>query len=119
MPLVCMTANQMRLSESTLLQLGRELQQWVAEVLTCGDPDGQLRPEDVEVSIRGRSPRFDIGGEKYDIAVTVLANDFPSRRKNLKERCQQLREKLKACLLLRECHGFVWIRLAPAAFEEF
>ena len=120
MPLVFVTANRGRteLNENTLVELGTLLREWVAAELTCSDRDGDLTYEDIEVEIKQRRPRLDIGGERYDIQVTVFANDFPSRKANLSDRCACINERLQQWTAGR-WRGYVWVLLAPAAFAEF
>lgn len=120
MPVVLVTANRglSGLDETILVQLGHWLRLWVAEALTCDHPDGHLTPPDVEVEIKERHTRFSIGGEKYDLQITVWANDFPSRKANLKERCHEVQGRVRDWCAGR-WKGYVWILLAPAAFEEF
>ena len=121
MPLVLVTANGFRCSGmvvgSGLKTIGELLTVWVADALTCEDPGGHLAKDDIEVRFSMRSG-LDVGGEQYALEVIVFANDFPSRRQNLEERCCAVRDKLRTTLT-PDVHGSVWIRLAPAAFAEF
>ena len=120
MPLIVVTANRHRqeLTDDFLFMFGQQLRTDIAETLTCTDPGGQLTAEDIEVKIEDRVPKRSIGGEKYDLQVTVFANDYPSRKANLAERGKQLKERVRHALP-QTLHGFVWILLSPAAFEEF
>lgn len=117
MPLVIVTTPETRFPDATLRDIAELLIDRVARTLTCDDPGGQLAPSDIEVRFDTRSS-LDLGGERYDFEVIVFANDFPSRRQNLDERCAVLRDALRA-RLTPDLHGYVWIRLAPAAFAEF
>jgi hypothetical protein len=120
MPLVLVTANRTRfpsLTDAYLRPIGELITTWVANILTCDDPGGKLTPNDIEVRFQDRS-LLDVGGDQHALEVIVFANDFPSRRQNLDERCRQLQDYFKAALM-PDLHGYVWIRLAPAAFVEF
>lgn len=122
MPLVIVFANRSCEALSgyeALKQLGPLLQQLVAQALTCDDPGGELTAVDVEVDLKYRDPKWNIGGDQYDLQIVVFANDFPSRKANLEERCRQLRDLLRDQTELGGVKGYVWIRLAPAAFAEF
>jgi len=92
------------------------LPQIVAEALTCPDPDGGLTPQDVEVSVEEYGP-MDISGD-YHLQVMIDANDFPSRRADLKQRTQQIADRLTAVIIGPPTKFYVWVRLTPAAFIE-
>ena len=72
---------------------------------------------EIEVEIRDLDSKKNIGG-KYDLQIVVFANEYPSRRANLDERCAELRERIRQALP-DNLHGFVWVLLSPAAFAEF
>lgn len=120
MPLVIMTANRDHgeLTDALLLSFGTLLQSATAKELTCEDEGGSLTAADIEVEIRDRDPKRNIGGEQYDLQVIVFANNYLSRRANLEERCKKLAGWVRKALP-DTVRGFVWIRLAPAAFVEF
>lgn len=120
MPLVLVTMNRTRfpgLTDDILELVGNLLTARVASTLTCDDPGGKLAPKDIVVRFQERSP-MDREGEQYALEIVVFANDFPSRRTNLEERCCELQDYLRKAL---KSHfpGYVWILLSPAAFAEF
>lgn len=120
MPLVSVVIGKKPIfAEENLRRLGELIQAIVATELTCEDPEGQLTPSDIEVSFRYRNSQRDVGGEKYDIQVTVFANDFPSRKANLSARCEEIKHRLAGCFGTDFTRGFVWVLLAPAAFAEW
>ena len=120
MPEVFITANRARseLTDEFLVGFAEQLRAFTAQALSCDDVGGRLNSTDVEVEIKDRDPKRNIGGAKYDLKILILANDFPSRKANLEQRGSQLKEKV-AAVLAPNIHGSIWIRLAPAAYVQF
>ena len=96
----------------------------VAKALSCSECT--LVKEDVEIKIKQFGPLDEMRG--FSATVIVRANDYPSRRENLRERNNQIKEGifpiLRAARLALEIEGtsrkaFVWTRLAPGEFAEF
>lgn len=122
MPLAIVTVNRdhKALTDDFLFNYARfQLRGDIADTLTCEDRGGDLTMRDIEVEIRDRVEGKHIGGEKYDFQLVVFANDYPSRKANLDERCAELRNRTSQVLLPYNVHGFVWVLLSPAAFAEF
>lgn len=106
----------------TMEKFAQHVQQCVADALTCQDTGGQLTKDEVEVEIKQRQESWFhhyVGGEKAEVRIVVLANDFPARRANLKRRNRQLLKKVSEFSWNRKVSGYVWIRLAPAEFGTF
>jgi len=122
MPLALITVQREKhpkLGDQHFLQaFANELRNRIANVLTCADEGGKLSGADIEVEIRDHQGWRHVGGAHYDIQIVVLANEFPARKANLGERTLALRKMIQLLLPLN-ITGFVWVRLAPAAFEEF
>lgn len=102
-------------NEFELTAFGQALQNFVAEALTCDDTEGQLRPDDIEVRISQRES----GNQGEELQITVLTNDFPSRRANLDDRLASLQEEIVAYPWHRRLSGSIRIILAPSAYGEF
>lgn len=71
------------LREADLLVIPTALQSIVALALNCSDKDGALTADMVEVRVTEVGP-YDVNA--VDVAVLVVANDFPSRKANIEER---------------------------------
>jgi len=121
MPLVLVTANRNhpKINDAMLNGLCLVLREQIPRFLACDDPGGHLTPDDIEIQLRDRDPSRDVGASKHDLHIVVLANDFPSRKANLDERCKHICGCIAECYKKDNIHGFVWIRLAPASFQEF
>jgi hypothetical protein len=58
---------------------------------------------------------------KYDLHITVEANEYPERRRNLKDEWEEICDETKALLKSLEVHevpGWIWIKLFPAVWGE-
>jgi hypothetical protein len=102
----------------SLSVLKEELPKIIADALTCGNPDGILRPHEIELEIEMMPA---ITQSKYQLQITIDANDYPERRVNLDDRriaiTRCVRDLFDGCGFLPI--GFVWVRLFPASFGEF
>lgn len=87
----------------------------LAEAFDCPDPGGDLTPKDIEVEVSTVGPK-DIND--YYVCVTVLANDFPTRKVNLDERRRKM-QALLAPYIPPNMKGYLWTLLCPASFGEF
>ncbi len=94
------------------------LRRAIAAALSCGDEGGFLALDDIEIEIKDRDEKKNFGGEKYDVKVIIFANEYPSRRASLRERCDEI-QKYLSCILPETVTGYVWVLLSPAAFAEF
>jgi hypothetical protein len=87
----------------------------VAEAFNCTDKGGDLTANDIEVEV-STVGRRDIND--YDICITLLANEFPSRSANLNDRRRRLQRLLEP-YIPRGIKGYLWTLLCPASFGEF
>lgn len=100
-----------------LEKIVKDLPEVVADALGCDDPEGSLSAHDIEVAVEEFGP-MDISGD-YDVQIMVEANDYPSRKANLKERTQQIADAFAKDMNVEPGTTFyVWVRLSPAAFIE-
>jgi hypothetical protein len=78
--------------------------------------DAHLTENDIVVSFRESSP---LDTRRYDIEITVLANDYPERSANLQtERVPALKTDIRG--LLEEWLSFdVYVLLGKGGFEEY
>jgi hypothetical protein len=106
-------------SNQELVEIAIKLRGLIAGCLTCVDDGGNLQADDVEIEIVDRDWRH-VGGDKYDVTLTVFAKEFPSRRINpdLFMNTLTLTKGLQG-LLPEGVTGFAWVLLCPAAFVEF
>lgn len=97
------------------LDIRNAIQEIVARALTCSDLGGSLTSVDIDVEL-------DFVGEydliKHDIAITVTANDFPSRKKNHHDRRRYIQREVDP-MIPEELTGFVWLLLSTASYGEF
>lgn len=109
-------------SEEVLINLAKDLRFIVADALHVDGVDAakHLRPEDVDVIIVEDKDKGRFSVSRYDITVTVLANDYPERRIDLEERQKRISSCVRHCLgnLPGPCRTYVWVLLAPGAFGE-
>lgn len=115
MPLVVVNRNPEVLTDELLKSLVASLPSFVANVLTCNDPGGDLTPQDIEVWVQDFGPH-DINTK--DVEIIIWANLYPERQKTLELRRRFLCSELRF-LLPKEIGGFVWILLQPASYGEF
>jgi hypothetical protein len=104
-----------------ILKIRDSLPVFVASELSGSEPGASLNSDDIEVCVREFSPDDIDNG--YDVAITVDANEWPSRRANLKDRSDEIAESLRLSDTVlgdgrKKLKAFVWIRLMPAAFTE-
>jgi hypothetical protein len=88
----------------------------VAESLSCEDPGGALQPSEIEAECRETGP-YSI--QPCDLHITVIANTYPSRKKDIETRRSMLASNL-GVLLHSNGHGpsiGLWIILVDGSFE--
>jgi len=105
--------------DQELVELATKLRGLIAGCLTCVDDGGNLQADDVEIEIVDRDWRH-VGGDKYDVTLTVFAKEYPGRKINLElfTNALALTKGLQG-LLPEGVTGFAWVLLCPAAFVEF
>lgn len=104
-----------RVPEGVVDTLKDMIQFHLAQRFHCEDEGGDLNPGDIEVEVSEVGPK---DRNEYDICITVLANDFPSRRANLDERRRLMQADL-AGFIPPDLTGYLWVLLCPASFGEF
>ena len=88
----------------------------MSAALTIPGTEGELKSEDIEVWVNDVG-KFDQNVK--DIEIVVIAQPYPEREQNLKERQEAIENPVKA-ILNWENDGFVWMLLAKkGAFGEF
>jgi hypothetical protein len=114
MPLVEVT-HQHDLDEDSRLLLAERLPDAVSRAVACSEEpyDGALRPGDVEISFRSRSP-YDVSG--LDVLIEVRSKWFASRESSRQERCDQLRGEIAE--LLGSVSVGVYLTLPVAAWSQ-
>lgn len=85
----------------------------IAEALNTSHPDGQLMPADINVRFE-RSGPFD--QNVIDLSILILANDYPERRANIKERKEAIVGEVRQMPLADNADFSVWILLAEGAY---
>lgn len=114
MPLAKLRCSQ-RVPAEVVTALAQAIPVALAEAFDCEDEGGDLIPRDIEVEV---SAVGDNDINDYDVCITVLANDFPSRKINHHDRRHQMQDIL-APLVPAEMTGYLWTLLCPASFGEF
>lgn len=107
-----------------VLAAANGLSRVVAEALACDNPDdGHLAQSDVEIASACMSPWC---GDRYLVRVTIDAEDFPERRKNLDERRKRIAIELSRKFsplwpagTRFKPKGLVIIHLIPTSCGEF
>lgn len=115
MPLVVVNRNPEKLSDRILKKFLEGLPESVASTLTCENPDGKLKAQDIEVWVQDFGP-YDIN--KADVEIIIWANQYPERQENLDFRRKMLCNLVRSAVP-RDIKGWVWILLQPASFGEF
>ncbi len=115
MPLVVVNRNPKKLNDEQLKILVSSLPESVASILTCNDPGGHLRAEDIEVWVQDFGP-YDVNIK--DVEIIIWANLCPGRHATLNLRLNLLCN-LISHVLPKEIKGFIWILLQPGSFGEF
>jgi hypothetical protein len=96
--------------ESSLDSIRPRIRQIIARGLTCDEIS--LTANEVELVVQdGRR-------SSQGISLIVIANECPSRLKNLDARRTQIVRDLVQ-QLPGDMHGSVWILLAPGSYENF
>ena len=103
--------------DQELVELATKLRGLIAGCLTCVDDGGNLQADDVEIEIVDRDWHH-VGGDKYDVTLTVFAKEYPGRKDYLIVHTHTLSLGLNG-LLPENVTGFVWVLLCPASFFEF
>jgi len=102
----------------TVADLSKLVRNLIASALDCDNPDGKLKPTDIEVEVGQFAPGLlpEQEHKAYTIGFIIEANDYPERRQNLKERAQEIARGLE--FLKPKHRAFVWVRLLPAEFVD-
>lgn len=119
MPLAVLKGRDHLVGDEDLRAVAGDLRVAIAAALDCTDEGGGLKADHVEVEFRPDHP-FDT--DAYDLRLTVIANEFPSRRADLDERREKIQEAFKASLTKAGFCGLyacVWVMLVPASFGRF
>lgn len=107
-----------------------ELREMIATALSCDEPDGALTAADISIVWEEHAS----SELTHDLQIQIMANDYPSRRANLDDRCAQIEAGYVAALKdlrqqkpgLHQEHGlafgqgryYVWPCLVQASFRE-
>ncbi len=120
MPLVVIRHEPALKNKCDLTNVAISIREIIASELSCKDKasEGMLTPDDLEVMLIPFGP-CDTGSQRFGLQVFVDANDYPSRRNNLRERTDRIAKAISFLDWGDTLHCFVWIRLMPAAFLEF
>jgi hypothetical protein len=108
-------------TEVTANALADVLPGFVAEALTCSNPDGKLTAEDVEIDVEPMPKGM---RTKYDLHVEVEANDYPERSKDLHRRESLILYDVRGWFdkftrnIKGRPKGWVWVKLFPARWDE-
>jgi len=119
-----------KISESGVIErLVENMPTIVAEALSTElGTEGSLTAEEIDVTVQSYGSR-DI--YHHDIGIMIIANDYPARSQNLKERAQTINDRVEkflenAKLALhiqmeerQTIKCYVWVLLAKGEFKEF
>ena len=120
MPMVLVIRNPKKVKDSTLTGptgfLAR-LARNIAENLHIDEiTEAHLKPEDIEVICQDRG-KLDIC--RHDIQIIVFASHFKEREVDLSRRIGLISSFIQGWFDRYNVSGYVWFRLAPAAFNEW
>lgn len=120
MPLVLLKRDKEKYSDKNprLRALVSLLPEMIAEALTVEGTPGELSASDVEVYVSNFGP-LDIYNKP--IEIVILANEFPERLANLKERLDKITEKINPTFLKKLLPGgySIWLNLIKGTYVEF
>ncbi len=121
MPLVTIKYDSNIVSKKILKYLTKILPDIVARALHVKErTDGYLTPEDIEVEVK-KHGKFDVN--TLALQITIVANDYPQRKKNLEDRTTSIINDLlrhpiiKDNSFISKKQAFVWVLLCPGGFK--
>jgi len=114
MPLI-LIKRQLSVTDQDLKPLLNVIRPIVAQELTIPGTDGELNPDEIEVEVRHVGC---LDQNSLAIAITIVANEYPERLRNLEERRQLIGQRLRKWLP-SGIHGSLWVLLQPGSFETW
>ena len=109
-------------SDRQIEEIIKALPEIVAQALSVPkSKEAQLNPDEIEVTVIDHG-KFDRNTLHFE--VTIFANDYEARRRNLLERTEQIVDGIKKLrtstgYTVKENESFVWILLCEGGFKMF
>lgn len=114
MPLVQLRRNPKIVGDHDIAKVAMALPMIVASALDGGQERSALVADDIEIQVSDQDPR-DVGSDKFDIELVILANDYPEREANLQARTEMIARGVQN-LVPKGVRFSVWPLLAKGAW---
>ena len=114
MPLVILRTDPRFVSDDARAAIAKRLPRFVVEGLSC--QEGPLEEKDIGILMRHIDPDTDIGFSV--VSITVIANDYPERRRLVERAASHIDGAIRGDCLHSGQRCAVWILLGVGAYKE-